>query len=100
MSLFFICLLVRHPIAILVVTNGHSIGDFRELDHLIKYIKLMWFFQFFFSLFFFIPLFLLIFIYFNFFSHLLLLLYIFCSFWMIDFFFVHIALFLCLNFES
>ena len=47
---------VRHPVTILVVTDGNSIGDFKELDHLIKYIKLMWLFQFFF-LFFFTPLF-------------------------------------------
>jgi len=29
--------LVRHPVAISVVTDGDSTGDFRELGHLIKY---------------------------------------------------------------
>ena len=43
--------LVRHPVAISVVTNGDSTGDFRELGHLIKYIKLMWLFQIFFFVF-------------------------------------------------
>jgi len=29
--------LVRHPVAISIVTDGDSAGDFRELGHLIKY---------------------------------------------------------------
>jgi len=47
-NLFFfnILFLVCHPVAISVVTDDNFIGEFRKLDHLIKYIKLMWLFQF------------------------------------------------------
>jgi len=44
-NLFFnILFLVRHPVTILVVTDGDSTRGFRELGHLIKYTKLMWLF--------------------------------------------------------
>ena len=40
--------LVRRPVAILVATDGDSIGDARESDHLFGCGKLMWFFFIFF----------------------------------------------------
>jgi len=55
---FNVLFLVRHSVAISVVTDGDFTQNFRELGHLIKYINLMWLFQKKISLFFFIPFFL------------------------------------------
>jgi len=85
---FYILFLVRNPVAILVVTDGDSTRDFRELSHLIKYTKLMWLFQFFFvfffSLFFFISFFSSYIYFFCFilfyFSFIIIIVYIFVNF--------------------
>ena len=80
---------VRHPVVISIVIDGDSTRDFKELGHLIKYIKLMWLFQFFlvflllfffvfFSLFFFILFFRLIFLFVLFYFILFLIIYYYC----------------------
>ena len=96
--------LVRYPVAISVVTDGDSTGDFRELGHLIKYINWCGFFKYvvfffiylFFSLFFFILFVHLIFIcfilfYFSLFIIIIIIIvYIFVNFGWFLFFFIYL----------